>query len=51
MPPWPRLVSNVIKSKIVKYHGVPIIILQFFRDMSGNIIVHFCEILIKCIQL
>ena len=43
--------SNMIKSKIMKHHGIPVIISQFFWNVSSNIIVHFSEILMKYIQL
>jgi hypothetical protein len=38
-------VTNMIKSEIMKDHGVPIVIFQFFWNMSRNIIVNFSEIL------
>jgi hypothetical protein len=44
-------VSYMIKTKIMKHHGIPVIISKFFWDMSSNIIVHFSEILMKYIQL
>lgn len=37
--------ANMIKTKIVKHHSIPVIIIQFFRDMSGDIVVNFSKVL------
>lgn len=40
----------VIKSKVVQYHGIPIIAFQFLREVPGNVIVNFREVLMRYIQ-
>lgn len=45
LPSRACLMPNMIESKIVKHHSVPVIILQLVRNMSSDIIINFSKIL------
>lgn len=35
----------MIQAQVMQYHEAPILILELTRNISGNIIIHLCEIL------
>lgn len=38
--------SYMIESEIMQYYGIPVIALQFFGQVPGNIIIHFRKVLV-----
>lgn len=46
VPSRPRLVSYVIKSKVVQDHTVPVSLAELRRDVPCHIVIHFREILV-----
>lgn len=45
VPPRTTLVSNVVQSKIVQYHCVPVVVLELLGDMPGDIVVDLGKVL------
>jgi len=41
--------SNMIKTKIVHYHSIPVIAYEFFVNMTSHIVINFGKILLKII--
>ena len=37
--------TNMIKAKVVQYHGRPVFLLQLVRYMACDIVVHFRKVL------
>lgn len=37
--------TNMIQPKVVQHHSIPIIVLKFVRNVSGDIVIHLREIL------
>jgi hypothetical protein len=46
IPPGPRLVANMVKPKEMHDHAIPVIVIQFIRNVSCHIIVYFSKILV-----
>lgn len=46
-PLGPRLVTDMIETKIMEYHEAPIIIFQFTCNISCHIVVDLGEILVQ----
>lgn len=51
LPPRSSFVTNVVQSQVVQYQSIPIIIMQFFWDMPGHVVVHFGKVLVTYTQL
>lgn len=45
LPLGARFMSNMIKPEVVQDHAIPVILIQFPRNVSSHIVVNFCEIL------
>jgi hypothetical protein len=39
--------ANVVKSKVVHDHTIPIVAGEFVGDMASNVQVYFCKVLLK----
>jgi hypothetical protein len=49
LPSGPSFVPYMIEPKIMENHGAPVIPLQFPGNMSRNIVVNFCKVLIRMV--
>ena len=45
LPSGSRLMANMVQAEVMKHHETPIIVFQFFWDVSSYVIVYFGEVL------